>query len=67
MVSPGRVFTREELLNHLYPTGEALVIDRVIDVHIGKLRQKIEDNPSRPRYIMTSRGIGYHFAEGSDA
>jgi len=63
MAFPGRIFTRDELINHLYPAGEALVIDRVIDVHIGKLRQKIEDNPSAPRYILTSRGMGYHFAE----
>jgi DNA-binding response OmpR family regulator len=66
MVSPGRIFTRDELLNHLYPAGEAFVIDRVIDVHIGKLRQKIEDHPSTPRYIMTARGVGYYFAEDSD-
>lgn len=62
MAAPGRVFTREELLQQLYPGGEA-VIDRVIDVHIGKLRQKIKDNTSRPRYILTERGVGYQFAE----
>ncbi|MBI2090424.1 MAG: response regulator transcription factor [Deltaproteobacteria bacterium] len=62
MAAPGRVFTREELLNALYPEGEA-VIDRVIDVHIGKLRQKIEADPSTPRYIFTVRGLGYRFAE----
>ncbi|MFC1488348.1 response regulator transcription factor [Thermodesulfobacteriota bacterium] len=65
MAAPGRIFTRDELLNHLYPAGEAIVIERVIDVHIGKLRQKIEDTPSTPRYILTARGIGYHFAEDS--
>lgn len=65
MASPGRVFTRDELLNHLYPAGEAFVIERVVDVHIGKLRQKIEDNPSTPQYILTARGLGYHFAEDS--
>jgi DNA-binding response OmpR family regulator len=64
MVSPGRVFTRDELLDHLYPSGET-VIDRVIDVHIGKLRQKIEDDPSNPRFILTVRGIGYQFQESS--
>ena len=64
MASPGRVFTRDELLDHLYPHGEA-VIDRVIDVHIGKLRQKIEDDPSNPRYIQTVRGLGYQFEESS--
>ena len=65
MTRPGRVFTREELLERLYPEGEA-VVDRVIDVHIGKLRQKIEEDSSQPRYILTVRGIGYQFAEESD-
>jgi DNA-binding response OmpR family regulator len=63
MSAKGRVFTREELLDRLYPRGEAVVIERVVDVHIGKLRQKIEDNPSEPRYILTVRGIGYRFAD----
>ena len=63
MTSPGRVFSREELLDRLYPHGEA-VIDRVIDVHIGKLRQKIEVDLSKPRYILTVRGMGYQLAEG---
>jgi DNA-binding response OmpR family regulator len=34
-----------------------------VDVHIGKLRQKIEPTPSEPRYILTVRGIGYRFAD----
>jgi len=63
MASPGRVFSRDELVNRLYPRQEAIVIDRVVDVHIGKLRQKIEKDPSNPRYILTVRGIGYQFAE----
>ena len=63
MSAPGRIFTRDEMLNHLYPRGEAVVIDRVVDVHIGKLRQKIEPEPSDPRYILTVRGIGYRFAD----
>ena len=65
MTRPGRVFTRAELLDRLYPDGEA-VIDRVIDVHIGKLRQKIEEDSSLPHHILTVRGIGYQFAEESD-
>ena len=65
MSAPGKVFTREELLARLYPRHEAIVIDRVIDVHIGKLRQKIEKEPSNPKYVLTVRGLGYQFAEGS--
>jgi DNA-binding response OmpR family regulator len=62
MAAPGRVFLRGELLSHLYPSGEA-VIDRVIDVHISNLRQKIEEDPSKPQYILTVRGIGYKLAD----
>ena len=62
MAAPGRVFERDELVGYLYPLG-GVVIDRVIDVHIGKLRQKIEDDPSNPRYILTARGLGYRFTD----
>lgn len=65
MHSPGKAFSREELLNSCYRQGEA-VIDRVIDVHIGKLRQKIEQDPARPRYILTVRGFGYRFSDESE-
>jgi len=58
MSHPGRVLTRESLLNHLKTQGE-IVVDRVIDVHVGKLRRKIEPDPANPRYIETVRGIGY--------
>ncbi len=64
MSHPGRTFTRDELLDRIYPRGEAVVIERVVDVHIGKLRAKIEPNPSQPRYILTVRGMGYQFADG---
>ena len=63
MASPGRIFTREELLRHLYPDGETVVITRVVDVHIGKLRQKVEPEPAKPRHILTVRGIGYRYAD----
>lgn len=65
MALPGKVFTREELLSRLYPRHEAIVIDRVVDVHIGKLRQKIEKDPSDPQFILTVRGIGYKFADSN--
>ena len=62
MAAPGRVFSRSELLRRFYDHDEA-VIDRVIDVHINKLRQKIEPDPANPVYIETVRGFGYRFAE----
>lgn len=65
MAAPGRVFSRDALLSRLYRRGET-VVDRVIDVHIGKLRHKIEADPSRPRYVITVRGVGYRFAEAAE-
>ena len=61
MSSPGRTFTRLELLDQIQDTtfvGYA----RTIDVHIKNLRAKIEDNPRQPRYIETVYGVGYRFA-----
>jgi two-component system OmpR family response regulator len=66
MKRPGRVFTRDELIARLRSRGE-VVGDRVVDVHIGHLRQKIETEPARPAYILTKRGVGYHFAEHAQA
>ncbi len=65
MRAPGRVFSRPELLSKFYQDGET-VIDRVIDVHIGNLRQKIEKDPTKPKFILTVRGFGYKFSEGEE-
>lgn len=65
MSSPGKAFSREELLGQCYQNSEA-VIERVIDVHIGKLRQKIEDDPAQPRFILTVRGHGYRFSDEAE-
>ena len=62
MSAPGRVFSRHELLTKLYRTSDA-VVDRVVDVHIGKLRQKIEYDPANPHLILTMRGVGYSFTD----
>ncbi|MCP4342376.1 MAG: response regulator transcription factor [Desulfobulbaceae bacterium] len=65
MRAPGKVFSRSELLSHFYQYGET-VVDRVIDVHIGNLRQKIERDPAKPQFILTVRGFGYKFSEGKE-
>ena len=60
MFNPNKVYSRENLLNTVwgydYP-GDV----RTVDVHIGRLREKIEANPSEPRYIHTKWGVGYFF------
>ena len=56
------MLSRGELLQFLYPGGEA-VIDRVIDVDIGKLSQRTERDSSIPFFILTVRGVGYWFAD----
>ncbi len=58
MAAPGRVFSRDELLDGL--TGAASV-ERTVDVHIRNLRAKMEPDPANPRYIETVFGIGYRF------
>ena len=61
----GRVLTREQLMDRV--RGEALeVYDRSIDVHISRIRAAIEDNPARPRRIVTLRGAGYLFTRNQD-
>lgn len=61
MQNPGKVYSRDALLNTIwgygYP-GDA----RAVDVHVRRLREKIEENPSEPKYIMTKWGVGYYFA-----
>ena len=55
----GRVLTRELLLDALYGAAPGDALDRTIDVHIGRLREKLGDDAERPRYIATVRGAGY--------
>jgi DNA-binding response OmpR family regulator len=55
----GRVFSRDQLLDAVWK-GESYVEPRTVDVHIRRLREKIEDDPSRPAYVKTKRGVGYY-------
>ena len=61
MLNKNKVYSRESLLNTVwgfdYP-GDV----RTVDVHIRRLREKIEENPSEPRYVHTKWGVGYYFA-----
>jgi len=56
----GKLFTREQLLNKVWDY-EFYGDVRTVDVTIRRLREKIEDNPSLPNYIITKRGVGYFF------
>lgn len=61
----GRVLSREQLMDAV--KGEPLeAFDRSIDVHIGRLRAAIEDDPKQPKRIITVRGAGYVFAKAQD-
>ena len=60
MKTPGKVYSREKLLDTVwgfdYP-GDV----RTVDVHVRRLREKLEGNPGKPVYILTKRGVGYYF------
>jgi DNA-binding response OmpR family regulator len=61
--APGRVFTRDMLLERIW--GDSSYRDpRTIDVHIRHLREKLERDPKAPEYIFTTRGVGYRFRDG---
>lgn len=62
MKNAGKVFSRESLLNLVW--GYDYVGDpRTVDVHIRRIREKIETNPATPEYILTKWGVGYYFAD----
>lgn len=61
MQHPNMVLSREQLVQKIYPIAEHTVMDRTIDAHIKKLREKIEDHPAEPKRIQTVRGMGYTF------
>lgn len=62
MNNPGKVYSREELLEIIW--GFDYLGDfRTVDVHIRRLREKIEQDPANPKHIMTKWGVGYFFAQ----
>ena len=58
----GVVLTRAKLLQDLWDVGGEYVNDNTLTVYIKRLREKIEDDPGTPAYILTRRGVGYQFA-----
>ena len=55
----GRVLTRQALLDSLYGPSQGDALERTVDVHIGRLRDKLGEEVGTPRYIVTVRGVGY--------
>ncbi len=55
----GRVLTRQALLDSLYGAHQGEAMERTVDVHIRRLREKLGEDTGEPRYIMTVRGAGY--------
>ena len=62
---PGKVLTREHLINTIWSGGSSFDTG-TLDVHIRWLREKIEEDPGKPKYIRTVRGVGYKFVADAD-
>lgn len=60
--NPGKVVSRQELLSEVWQYDYYGDL-RAVDVAVRRLREKLEDNPAEPCYVMTKRGVGYYFAE----
>ncbi|HZN75065.1 MAG TPA: response regulator transcription factor, partial [Micromonosporaceae bacterium] len=59
---PGRVFTRAQIIDRAFGFDHD-VLERTVDMHVLNLRRKIEQDPTRPRYVQTVYGRGYRLAE----
>jgi DNA-binding response OmpR family regulator len=55
----GHVVTRAELLQEVWGYEDTDVLTRTVDIHIAELRRKLEDDPAKPRHILTVRKVGY--------
>lgn len=58
----GRVLSREALIERVWPDGAEYVEENALSVTVKRLRDKLEDTPSKPRYLKTVYGIGYTWA-----
>jgi DNA-binding response OmpR family regulator len=61
MRRPGRVFSRDDLIDAIHGNDDPGILDRTIDVHLGRLRRKLGDDPANPRFVATVRTVGYKF------
>ena len=61
---PEHVFTREKLIEHAWKDN-SFCVPKAVDVHIGHIRKKLEDDASRPAFVVTVRGTGYRFEDAS--
>jgi len=61
MRRPGRVLSRDDLIDALHGNDDPGIIDRTIDVHLGRLRRKLGDPAASPRFVATVRTVGYKF------
>jgi two-component system alkaline phosphatase synthesis response regulator PhoP len=59
----GEVLTRDDFLDGVWGEDNIAVSFRTVDSHIANIRKKIEDDPARPRHILSVRGVGYKFVE----
>ena len=59
--NPNRVYSRENLLDLIWGYDEYRSDIRTVDVHIRRIREKLETNPAEPKYFMTKWGVGYYF------
>ena len=62
-LNPSTVFTREKILADIWDVNEEYVNDNTLTVYIKRIREKIEDDPSNPKIIVTVRGIGYKIGD----
>jgi len=62
LTNPGKVYSREQLLNIVWGSDYPGDV-RTVDVHVRRLREKVEENPGDPRYVFTKWGVGYFYKD----